>query len=134
MKAPRLVPGTAFLLVFLQLVAAPSATRPERIRAGQTYYAEDATCANHVCDIGEEKNYEEVFQLYSYYDATYDDKQRIVRFREYRRGDLVRTEEYEYDAEGRLARKKITGDDGRSEVVEIRLGTPSDEPGGRSDE
>jgi hypothetical protein len=56
---------------------------------------------------GAEKNYEEVYQAYRYYEAVYDAAERVVIFREYRRGEAIRTEEYRYGPDGALLERWV---------------------------
>jgi len=92
-------------------LAAPAGARPERIRAGLTYYSDTAVTGGEgdaaVRDLGEEKNYEEVYQLYRYFEAVYDEKGRVVRFREYLRGEVARSEFYVWSEDGRLLDRSI---------------------------
>jgi hypothetical protein len=81
--------------------------RPETIRAGHSYYSDDYVEAGLVRDIAEEKNYEEVYQFYGFYEAIYDEAGRVVTFREYKRGDPVRTEEYRYAPDGSLLERAV---------------------------
>ena len=92
-------------------LAAPAWARPERIRAGLTYYSDTAVTAGEgeavVRDLGEEKNYEEVYQLYRYFEAVYDERGRVVHFREYLRGEVIRSEVYVWSEDGRLLDRSI---------------------------
>lgn len=94
----------ALLLVF---PSRRSDARPERIKAGMSYYSDDFVQNGLVSDLAGEKNYEEVYQFYSYYEAIYDDQGRVVTFKEYKRGDVIRTEEYRYRASGGLLERRI---------------------------
>ncbi len=76
--------------------------RPEKIQPGVSYYSDDSVANGLVHDIAQEKNYEEVYQFYTYYEAIYDEKQRVVVFIEYKRGDVLRRDEYVYDDAGAL--------------------------------
>ncbi len=97
------------LAVFILMAAAGlSEARPERIKPGLSYYSEDYRTAGNVSDIAEEKNYEEVFKNYEYYEAVYDDKKRVKIFRAYKRGEVILTERYFYRPDGRLSKKEIT--------------------------
>ena len=97
------------LSVFILLAAADfSEARPERIKPGLSYYSEEYTTAGNVSDIAEEKNYEEVFKNYEYYEAVYDDLKRVKIFKTYKRGEVVLKEEYFYAPDGRLAKKEVT--------------------------
>lgn len=98
------------LLAFFLLLAFSgfSEARPERIKPGISYFSEDYTTKKNVSDISVEKNYEEVFKNYEYYEAVYDELKRVKIFKAYKRGELVSKEEYFYTSNGRLAKKEIT--------------------------
>jgi hypothetical protein len=104
------------LILSLMLPAAGSA-RPERIRSGVVYYSDDYVEEGGVRDLTGEKNFEEVYQLYGYYEATYDEEGRVVSFREYVRGDLVRSETYRYDEGGELIEKRVSSPGKSDEVI-----------------
>ena len=106
------------LTIFIILTAADfSEARPEKIKPGLSYYSEDYTTKNNVSDIAEEKNYEEVFKNYEYYEAVYDNKKKVKIFRAYKRGEIIFTELYFYRPDGRLAKKEVT--DSKSRVKTI---------------
>ena len=97
-----------FLALCVVIAPAQDAgARPEKIRAGHSYYSDDYVEAGLVRDIAEEKNYEEVYQFYGFYEAIYDAADRVVTFREYKRGDPVRTEEYRYAPDGSLEERIV---------------------------
>ena len=83
-------------------LAAPASARPETIRAGVSYYSDELIERGPVRDIGVERNYEEVFKLYRYYEVLYDESERVVRCLEYKRGDVIREDTYRYAADGSL--------------------------------
>jgi hypothetical protein len=83
------------------LIDAASA-RPETIRAGVSYYSDELVESGPVRDIGIERNYEEVFKLYRYYEVLYDESERVVRCLEYKRGDVIREDTYRYADDGSL--------------------------------
>jgi hypothetical protein len=83
-------------------LAAPVSARPETIRAGVSYYSDELVERGPVRDIGVERNYEEVFKLYRYYEVLYDESERVVRCLEYKRGDVIREDTYRYAADGSL--------------------------------
>jgi hypothetical protein len=83
-------------------LAAPASARPEAIRAGASYYSDELIESGSVRDIGAERNYEEVFKLYSYYEVVYDESERVVRCLEYKRGEVIREDTYRYAADGSL--------------------------------
>ena len=88
-------------------LVSPASARPESIRAGVSYYSDELVESGPVRDIGVERNYEEVFKLYSYYEVLYDESERVVRCLEYKRGDVIREDTYRYAADGSL-REHIT--------------------------
>jgi hypothetical protein len=98
---------TALVALAVLFAAGSAAARPEKIRPGHSYYSDGARVEGIVRDIGEEKNYEEVYQRYRYYEAVYDEAGRVVLFREYVRGDVIRTEEYRYGPEGALVERIV---------------------------
>jgi len=88
------------------LYARPADARPEHIRPGISYYSDDFAVVGLVHDLAAEKNYEEVYQFYSYYEAIYDAQERVVVFKEYKRAELIRTEEYSYRSSGDLLERR----------------------------
>jgi len=70
------------------------------------YYSDDFVVAGLVHDLAAEKNYEEVYQFYSYYEVIYDAQERVTIFKEYKRGELIRTEEYRYQPSGDLLERR----------------------------
>ncbi len=107
MDAMRLL---AILLIITSnaalLPAGTASARPERIRQGISYYSDDFVVSGLVRDLAEEKNYEEVYQFYTYYEAIYDDRERVVTFKEYERGELILTDEYRYAPSGELLERR----------------------------
>jgi hypothetical protein len=104
MSAWRLALGVLLTLAFLPTTAD---ARPEKIRPGMPYYSDDYVEAKGVRDIGAEKNYEEVYQNYTYYEAIYDDDERVVTFIEYERGDEIHREAYMYGPDGTLLTRSL---------------------------
>ncbi|MCK4706154.1 MAG: hypothetical protein KAT90_11780 [Gammaproteobacteria bacterium] len=90
-----------FIRYWLALLLLGSASlahsRPEVIRADVPYYSDDYIQQGVVRDIESEKNYEEIYQFYTYYEVIYDSSKRVKIFREYKRGDLIHEERYQYD-------------------------------------
>ena len=99
--------STALVALVVLFAVGTATARPEKIRPGHSYYSDDARVEGLVRDIGEDKNYEEVYQRYRYYEAVYDEAGRVVLFKEYVRGDLIRTEEYRYGTEGTLVERVV---------------------------
>jgi len=86
----------------LSLAAATAGARPERIQPGQVYYSDDFVVEGVVRDLAGEKNYEEVYQSYRYYEAIYDESERVVTFRKVQRGEVVQEDRYRYAGDSPL--------------------------------
>ncbi len=84
------------LIVLLVGTASLAYSRPELIRAGVPYYSDEYFQQGVVRDIESEKNYEEIYKFYTYYEVIYDSDKRVTVFREYKRGDLIYEEHYQY--------------------------------------
>ncbi len=95
------------LLIGTLLYATNAESRPENVRAGMSYYSDDYVVQGLVRDIADEKNYEEVYQFYTYYEVVYDEAGRVVKFVEYRRGEMRRRETYDYEEDGTLGKRTI---------------------------
>jgi len=108
-------------VIGLALVLAPAEadSRPEKIREGTSYYSDDFIEEGVVRDIAEEKNYEEVYQFYSYYEAIYDARERVVVFKEYKRGEVIREDRYRYSAAGELVEHSIVRPGKPIEVIPV---------------
>lgn len=57
-------------------------------------------------------------QLYRYYEVVYDEGERVILFREYKRGEVIRTEEYRYDEAGLLT-MRILARPGKEDAVTL---------------
>ncbi|MBW2289248.1 MAG: hypothetical protein JRG80_11945 [Deltaproteobacteria bacterium] len=90
--------------------------RPERIRAGHSYYSDDFSVEGVVRDLSDEKNYEEVYQAYRYYEAVYDDRDRVVSFKQIERGEVVREDRYRYTGDAPVPVEHIVEIPGRPPV------------------
>jgi len=90
-----------FICCWLALLLMGSASlvhsRPEVIRADVSYYSDDYVQQGLVRDIKSEKNYEEIYQFYTYYEVIYDESKRVKIFREYKKGDVIHEEHYQYE-------------------------------------
>jgi len=86
-------------MVILPLAAiSPQAmSRPEKIKEGISYYSNDYVESGGVNDLAEDKNLEEVYQFYTYYEARYDAIGRILVFKEYKQGKVILEEQYDYE-------------------------------------
>lgn len=87
------------LIVCLMLLAPAVQARPEVIRAGMKYYSDEYFEDGPVKDLEAEKNYEEIYQHYTYYEAVYDTEGRVTVFKEYKQGAVILEERYRYIAE-----------------------------------
>jgi len=81
--------------------------RPEAIRSEVSYYSDELVESGPVRDIVTERNYEEVFKLYTYYEVLYDESERVIRCVEYKRGEVIRTDHYRYAKDGSLSEHVI---------------------------
>ena len=97
--------GRYFLVVLLMVSASAVYSRPEVIRADISYYSDDYFQNGVVRDIEAEKNYEEIYQFYTYYEVVYDSEKRVKVFREYKRGEIIHEEHYQYDND--VIRRKV---------------------------
>lgn len=93
--------------------------QPYEIKAGISYYSDEYSTHDGVSALGDEKNFEEVWQNYNYYEAVFDTQERIVVFKAYERGTLQFSEEYSYDGDERPVSKVITQSDGSTSTVEF---------------
>jgi hypothetical protein len=111
-RLKALAPCLRVALVY-GLVLGPSAlpalarARPEAIRVEVSYYSDELVESGPVRDIGTERNYEEVFKLYTYYEVLYDESERVIRCFEYKRGEVIRTDHYRYAEDGSLSEHVI---------------------------
>ena len=103
----RLATRVTVLVLTVCLLSPVVQARPEKIKAGISYYSDEVQLHGQTQDLVGEKNYEEVYLLYTYYEVIYDEADRVKLFKEYERGELIRTVSYEYDAAGKLQTKEI---------------------------
>jgi len=128
MAMARRNPGATLRIAFVMAVVIAglgiplaASSLPEKVRPGESYYsAELAEPTNRglVRALGPEKNYEEVYQFYTYYEFVYDEGGRVILFREYKRGDVIRTEKYHYDASGLLT-KRVVAQPGKPDEITL---------------
>lgn len=107
------------LLMLWALLPANLEARPERIKPGIAYYAADYTVRDGISELGEERNYEEVYKNYKYYEALYDEQKRIKIFRAYKRGELEWEERYFYHPHGGPAKKEVIRKGKSNETVPL---------------
>jgi len=111
------------LVLFIALIlVSPTAFcagqfQPYEIKAGFSYYSDEYATRGGISELGEEKNFEEVYQNYNYYEAIFDDQERIVIFNAYEKGVIEFSETYSYDGEGRLVKKVVKNSDGSESVI-----------------
>lgn len=90
--------------------------KPYEIKAGISYYSNEYSTNNGLSELGEEKNLEEVYQNYNYYEAIFDEQGNIVTFKAYKQGVIEFSETYSYDNNGRPIKKVIKNADGSTFV------------------
>lgn len=93
---------------------------PYEIKAGLSYYSDEYSTSNDVSSLGEEKNYEEVYQYYNYYEAVFNSEERIVVFKAYEKGVVKFSETYHYDDGGQLLKKIVENPDGSRSTVNFQ--------------
>ena len=87
---------TVCLIAGLTMLAPAVHSRPEAIREGMKYYSNEYFETGLVKDIESEKNYEEIYQHYTYYEVVYDARERVTVFKEYKQGSVIPEEHYRY--------------------------------------
>ncbi len=106
------------LLLFLILSAGGNVfSEPENIKPGIPYYADSYRYEGDIAELGEEKNYEEVFKNYEYYESIYNERKRPAVFRAYKRGKVVWQERYYYDREGEPLKKEVSKDGNPAKTI-----------------
>ena len=92
--------GQAVLVFVCLMLSAPHLeARPETIRAGMKYYSDEYFEEGLVRDIESEKNYEEIWQHYTYYEVVYDSEGRVTVFKEYKQGKVIYEAQYRYGSD-----------------------------------
>lgn len=94
--------------------------RPYEIKAGVSYYSDEFFVTDGISELGEEKNFEEVYQYYNYYEAIFDGAERIVTFKAYKQGALDFSEIYFYDNAGNPEKKIVVNSDGAETVINFQ--------------
>ncbi|MDM8564691.1 hypothetical protein QUF74_03465 [Candidatus Halobeggiatoa sp. HSG11] len=94
----------------LLLISSSVFARPEIIKEGILYYSDDFFQTGIVKDIIAEKNYEEVYQFYTYYEVIYDAEERVKVFKEYKKGEVIFEEHYQYAEDGTVTAEKVVGE------------------------
>jgi len=115
MKITPLILSAIFILAMASIAQA----KPEKITPGLSYFAEDYVTAGNVSEITVEKNFEEVFKNYEYFESVYNDNKKVKIFRAYKRGDVILTEYYSYGADVKLKEKKIEREGKEAEVIKF---------------
>jgi hypothetical protein len=96
-----------FYSLLICLVAIPAWARPEIMHEGISYYSNEYFQEGEVKDIVSEKNYEEVYQFYTYYEVIYESAGRVKVFKEYKQGEVIYEEHYQYDDQGVLIKNNV---------------------------
>ncbi|MCP4001888.1 MAG: hypothetical protein GY727_13350 [Gammaproteobacteria bacterium] len=90
---------------------------PYLIEAGMSYYSDEYSISNDIAELGEEKNFEEVYQNYNYYEAVFNSQEQIVIFKAFTQGVVEFSETYFYDEDGKQVKKEIKKSDGSISTV-----------------
>ncbi len=98
------------IFYILILVSSSVLARPEVIKQDILYYSDESFQTGVVKDIVAEKNYEEIYQFYTYYEVSYDAKGRVKIFKEYKKGEVIFEEHYQYAEDGATTAEKVIGD------------------------
>ena len=117
-------PVLSIAITLVMILASPTVFcagefQPYKITAGVSYYSDEYTTREDISELGEEKNYEEVYQNYNYYEAVFDTQERIVIFNAYEKGIIKLSETYSYDGDGHLIKKVVKNPDGSESVVDF---------------
>ncbi len=113
-------------------ISLDASSQAEKIRPGHSYYSDElaeSTNRGLVRALGQEKNYEEIYQFYTYYEFVYDEGERVVLFREYKRGEIIRTEKYSYDDSGSLTMRVVSQPGKENEVTVVEATGSKRAPG-----
>jgi len=121
-RSRRLLLGCLLALVGWMLTLETGGARPERIVPGDAYFSQTYTVRAGVSELGVQRNYEEVYMLYTYYEGVYDAKLRMERFRAFERGQVIWEERYFYPPDGSPPYKERTV--AGQTPKRILLGTP----------
>ncbi|MDH4246811.1 MAG: hypothetical protein OEW39_03240 [Deltaproteobacteria bacterium] len=121
-RSRRLLLGSLLALVGWLLTPETGGARPERIVPGDAYFSQTYTEMAGVSELGVQRNYEEVYMLYTYYEGVYDAKLRMERFRAFERGQVIWEERYYYPPDGAPPYKERTV--AGQAPKRILLGTP----------
>jgi hypothetical protein len=111
-----------FILSICMMLATPGVLwagefEPYEIKAGMSYYSDEYSSSDGLSELGEEKNFEEVYQYYNYYEAVFDSQERIVVFKAYKQGIVEFLETYYYGEDGGLIKKEVKNSDGTISTV-----------------
>ena len=111
-----------FILAIYIILATPVVLyagkfEPYEIKAGMSYYSDEYSISNDISELGEEKNFEEVYQNYNYYEAVFDSQEQIIVFKAYKQGVIEFSETYFYDDDGTRVKKEIKNSDGSITTV-----------------
>lgn len=75
---------------------------------GGPYYFKDIKNSAAPYEPVHEINYEEAGNLYTYYEAYFDDNGRIVSLKKYQKGKLEWSDKYQYGATGSLENRDLS--------------------------
>ena len=117
----KIITCVAITLVATAAFSPNLLAKPEKIKAGIPYYSDEYQTVNSGYELAEEKNFEEVYKNYNYYEAVYDKKERVVIFNAFKKGVIEFSEVYYYDGGSRLVKKEVTDSNGNKKVIDLHL-------------
>ena len=113
------IPNLIIVLATLAAFPLTPMAKPERIKPGIPYYSDKYETIDGRYELGEEKNLEEVYKNYNYYEAVYDKKGRVVIFNAFKKGMIEFSEVYYYDGGNRPVKKEVTNSAGKKRVINL---------------
>ena len=117
----RLTLATLAILTLLS-VYAPAYSRSEIVKEGMSYFSDDYMQIDGIKDLAEDKNIEEVYQFYTYYEARYDSSSRVILFKRYKQGEVILEERYLYEGNSSTQGTKEVLAEGKEPQL-IKIGT-----------
>ncbi|MBQ75778.1 MAG: hypothetical protein CMQ20_12260 [Gammaproteobacteria bacterium] len=109
-------------ILTLLSVYAPAYSRSEIVKEGMSYFSDDYTQIDGIKDLAEDKNIEEVYQFYTYYEARYDSSSRVILFKRYKQGEVILEERYLYEGNSSTQGTKEVLAEGKEPQL-IKIGT-----------
>ena len=88
--------------------------RPEKVRPNIPYYDDAFEIRSGVPDLVGEKNYEEVYRNYEFFEVHYDSQGRVIHFIAYKRGDVAWRARIAYGSKGEPVKVLVTDGEGNA--------------------